>query len=77
MSNHDGAPVEYHQYIDGSYTDADGQEKVGCRKPGIMDTIGVGVNLKTNTITFLLIILQTQKGLLIISHFIHSILHLI
>lgn len=52
MSNHDGAPVEYHQYIDGSYTDADGQEKVGCRKPGIMDTIGVGVNLKTNTITF-------------------------
>ena len=51
MSNHDGSPVEYHQYIDGSYTDADGQEKVGCRKPGIMDTIGVGVNLKTNTIT--------------------------
>lgn len=37
-------------YIDGSSTDADGDNTIGTRQPGIGDTIGVAVNYNTNTI---------------------------
>lgn len=37
-------------YIDGSSTDADGNDVIGTRKPGIGDTIGVAVDYNLNTI---------------------------
>lgn len=61
MSNYNGASVEYHQFIDGSFVDADGKEKIGARKPGVLDTIGVGVDIKQNTI-FLFVNYTTDKS---------------